>query len=466
MAGPNFLNKMGSTSSAVSGAAFTGSSAFASQLEQVISTAVARASAPLTQLDDEQSTLQGQQSELQTLTNDFTSLQSALQEINTTAQSSGLSAQVDNSNVATASVGSGALAGTYSLDVTSLGSQTNTISLSTLPKVSDPSASSIDTSTSYTLTVGTQTYNLTPSSDTLDALVSAINNSGASVQATIVNVGSSTNPDYQLSVQSQDYGPIGIQLTDSSNKNLLETVGQEGSYVQYQINGEPATPVDSTSRNVTISPGLTATLTGTGTANITVSASTEAVSNALSNFVSAYNQAVSDLQKNRGQNGGALTGQSIVYELQDTLNQIANYASGGTNSVSALADLGVSFDDTSGTLQLDTSTLSSDNPSDVLNFLGSIGSGGFLDAVNNMLNDVTDPTTGLLTEDTKSITTELSQIGTQISSDQTNINNLQTSLTNQMATADATISSLEQQVTEITDLFTTMQENEMAQSGL
>ena len=131
---------------------FTGSSAFSAQLAQVISTAVARASAPLTQLQTEQTSLQGEQSELQTLTSDFNSLQSAISSLNSAAQTSGVSAEVDDASVAKAAASNGALAGTYSLDVTSLGAQANTISSNSLTKVSDPSTQSIDSSSSYTLT--------------------------------------------------------------------------------------------------------------------------------------------------------------------------------------------------------------------------------------------------------------------------------------------------------------------------
>lgn len=441
---------------------FTGSSAFASQLEQVISTAVSRASAPLDQLQTEQSTLQSQQSELQTLSNDFTSLQTALGSLNSAAQSDGLSAQVDNSSVASASASSGALAGTYSLDVTSLGSQANTISTDSLPTVTDPSTQSIDSSSSYTLTIAGQTYTVTPSGNSLDDLVQAINNSGANVQATVANVGSSSSPDYRLSIQGLDYEPDDIQLSDGTN-DLLQTI-TSGSYVQYQVNGEPATPVNSSSRSVTISPGVNVSLLGTGSANITVAASTSAVSNALNTFVSAYNTAVSDLQKNRGQNGGALSGQSIVYELQDELDTLANYSASGTGSVSSLADLGLSFD-SNGNLDFDPSALSADNPQDVLNFLGSTSTGGYLQTANNILNGITDSTTGTLTDSVQTVTNELTQLGTQISNDQTSVNNLQQSLTTQMSAADAAISSLEQEVDEMTDLFTTEQQDSKNVTG-
>lgn len=441
---------------------FTGSSAFAAQLQTVIQTAVARASAPLTQLDNQQSTLQSEQSELGTIQNDFTALQSAITSLNTAAQSNGMSAQVSDNSVASVSLGSGALGGTYSVDVSSLGSQANAMSESSLPTVTDPTTQSIDTATSYTLTVGTQPYTIQPSSNTLDALVSAINASGANVQATIVNIGSNSAPDYSLAIQDNDYAPATIQLSDGTN-NLLQAV-DPGSYVQYQVNGQPSTPINATSRDVTVSPDVNVSLLGTGTTNITVAASTGAISNAISNFVSAYNNAAAELEKNRGKNGGALAGQSVVYDLENQLQQLGQYSGSGTGSVNSLADLGLSFD-SNGNLQFDPTALSADNPTDVLNFLGSTSTGGFLQSANNVLTSILDPNTGMLTEANNTYSNELSQLATQITDEQTSISNLQQTLTTQMSLADAAISSLEQQVNEITDLFSSMQQDSKNATG-
>ncbi len=440
---------------------FTGSSAFAAQLQTVIQTAVSRASAPLTQLQTQQNALQSQQSEIQNIQSDFNALQSAITSLNSAVQSNGMAAQVSNSTVASANVSNGALSGTYTVNVTSLGSQASAISENSLPTVTDPSTQSIDTASSYTLTVEGQSYTIQPAGNTLDALVSAINNSGANVQATVVNVGSNNAPDYRLTIQANDYVPTTIQLNDGTN-NLLQAM-DPGSYVQYQVNGEPASPINATSRQVTVSPGVNVTLLGAGTTNITVAASTAAISNALNTFVTDYNNLAAELEKNRGKNGGALSGQSIVYELQNQLQMLVQY-SGGSGSVTSLADIGLSFD-SSGNLQFDSSALSADSASSVLNFFGSTSNSGFLQNANNVLNSVTDPSTGTLTDANQSLTSQLTQIGAQITSEQTSISNLQQKLATQMANADAAISSLEQQVTEITDLFTSMQQQSRSISG-
>lgn len=442
-------------------ASFTGSSAFSAQLQEVIAKAVSTASGPLDQLQTEQSNLQNQQSELQTLTSNFQSLQNAIDSLNSSAGFGAYSASVDNTSVASPTISSGVMAGTYSINVSSIGSRTNTMSMNGLTTVTDPTADNIDSSSTYTLTVNGTNYQLTDSAGSLNGLAQAINASGANVQATVVNVGSSSSPDYRLSVQSLNYAPDTVQLSDGTN-DLLNTL-TTGSYVQYQVNGQPSTPINSNSRTLSISTGLSVNVLETGTANVTVAQNTSGISNALTAFVTAYNSATDELNKNRGQNGGALAGQSIVYELQNALESLAQYTAPSGN-IGALADIGLTFDD-NGHLQFDQSTFDQNATSDVLTFFGSETGSGFLQAAENTLTGITDPTSGTLTGTTQSITDEISTVGTQITNDEQQVNQLQTTLTDQMSAADAAISSMEQQVTEITDLFSAMQQESKSFSG-
>jgi flagellar hook-associated protein 2 len=435
-------------------ASFTGSSSFSAQLQQVITNAVAAATAPITQLQNQQTTLTNQQSELETLMSKFQSLQSALDSLNAATGSGAYSATSGNSSIATASVGSGVMAGTYTVTVGSLGSQTNTMSMNGLTTVTDPASGNIDASSTYTLTVNGQAYSISDPSGTLNGLANAINASGANVSATVVNVGSSSAPDYRLAIQSNEYAPDSIQLTDSSNTQLLATLNT-GSYVTYQVNGQPSTPINATTRTVAISPGLSVTFTGTGTTSITVAQNTSALAAALNSFVNAYNSTAQELIKNRGQNGGALSGNSIVYELQNALQNIVAYIAPSGN-VNALASIGLSFDE-NGNLQFDQTTFDQAAPNDVLSFFGSESGGGFLQNAENVMTSITDPTTGLLPQATQSITSEISDIANRIANDQAQVNQLQQTLTQQMDAADAAISALEQQLTEITDLFSAEQ---------
>ena len=450
---------MGSTS-LLNPATFTGNSSFSTQLSAVITSAVNMASQPIAQLQNQQSTLLDQQNELSTLSNNFQSLQSALDSINNGAGIGSYSASFSNSSIASASIGSGVMPGSYSIDVLSLGSQTNTMSAagggSGSTTVTDPTSQNIDSSPNYTLTVNGTDYNITGAA-TLDQLAQAINTSGANVQATVVNVGGSSSPDYRLSVQSLNYAPDTIQLSDNGSNTALLNNLTTGSSVQYQVNGQPST-VTANSRNVSLSTGLTLTLQGVGPTTVNVGQDVSGVANSLNSFVSAYNSVVDELARNRGKNGGALSGQAVVYEVSNALQSIANYA-GSSGSVTSLAAMGVTFDQT-GHLSFDSSTFYqavASSPSTVMNFLGSETGSGFLQSANNALKSVSDPITGMLAQANSSLATEVSNISTQISDDQAKVSQLQSTLTSQMAAADAMIASLEGQVSQMTTLFTDMQ---------
>ena len=452
------------TTSVNSTSYFNGSSTYAAQLQQTITQAVNIASLPIQQLRSQQATSEGEQTELQNVTSSFSAMQSAISALGGSTGVGAFSATVGQPSIASASISSGVMAGNFSLNVMSIGSQTNTISENGSSVVTNPSVSNLSASSSYTLSVNGSSYSISDQDGTLNGLAQAINSSSADVQASVVNVGSSGSPDYRLSVQSLSYSPDTIQLNDGKS-DLLSTLST-GSHVIYQINGQPSTAINSSSRSVVVSPGLSVQLLQTGTTQITVAQSASNMESALSAFASAYNSIVAELDKNRGQNGGALTGNSIIYELQNQLQSLANY-SPGSGSIGSLADLGLSFDD-SGDLQFDAASFNQTagtSPNDLLNFIGSSTSGGFLEAANNMLTAVTDPTSGILTGASNDLTSEIASIGTKITGDQSQVSQLQQSLTTQMAKVDSTISSLQSQLTEITDLFSQMQTNQRANSG-
>jgi flagellar hook-associated protein 2 len=236
--------------------------------------------------------------------------------------------------------------------------------------------------------------------------------------------------------------------------------------VTYQVDGQPSNPINSNSRTLTISPGLTVSVLQPGTTSIAVSQTGSGISNALSSFANAYNTVVDQLSNSRGQNGGALSGQSIVYSLSGVLRGLASYTS-ASGSTTSLADLGLSFDQ-NGHLQFDSTAFAQNNGTslnNVLSFLGTESGGGFLQAANSLLASVTDPTSGLLPQESQSTADELTSLAQKISADQDQITQLQQNLTKQMAAADALISSLEQQVTQITNLFSAMQQASKAITG-
>jgi flagellar hook-associated protein 2 len=448
---------MGTTPAA---ATFNGTSTYAADLQQEITRAVTIASLPLNQLNSNLTSLQSQGTELATLQGDFSTIQTAIQSLDQASNGGSLAASVSDNTVATATLDSSAAisGGTYDLNVISAGSPTTTISNSNLPTVADPSSTSISPSSSFTLTVDGTTFTINPSENTLNSLVQAINSSGAGVNATLVNLGPPSAPDYKLSVQSVALGNVAIQLSDSGGASLLST-STTGSLAQYQVNGQPSTPILSDSSTVTLAPGLTADLLAPGTTAITVASSSTGAASAISSFVSAYNAAATELDNQHGTAGGPLTGQSIVFSLEQALRSITNY-SGGTGAAQSLADLGLTFSQT-GQLsfnQAQFASVSASNPSDVAAFLGSASGGtGFLGAATNILNGLDDPTTGLFQSAASTVQSQINSDNQQITATQQQVTAVQNQMTAQMAAADSLIASLQSQVTYYTGLFTDTQ---------
>jgi flagellar hook-associated protein 2 len=429
------------------------SSRYSSDLQQVLSRAIAIASLPLNQLDSQLTDLQNRSTALNSMNGKFSALQTALQGVSSAAVST--SAQVSNSSVLSAQSDSSATAGSYAIHVVSAGAPSSALSTTGLPTVQDPSSQSISAATSFTLTVGTATFTISPANSTLRSLADAINSSGANVSATIINLGSPSSPDYKLSLQTTKLGNIALQLNDGA-QDLLGTLSA-GSEAQYQINGQPATPISSDSTTVTIAPGVTVDLLQSGDSTVTVSQASSAQANALSAFVAAYNAAVDELSANRGQGGGALTGDSLIFTLSQSLRNMSGFT-GGAGSIQNLTDLGLTFDKT-GHLSFDQTVFNSvaaAHPTDLTAFLGSPTTGGFLKNATDTLNGLEDPTTGVIQTTMTSAQTAITNQNQKISDEQDRIDTLIAGLTAKIDAADALIASLEQQASYFTTLFADM----------
>jgi flagellar hook-associated protein 2 len=429
-----------------------GGSTFGPDLQNAVNRAIAIASLPIQQMTAEQQLIQAQSSELNTISGLFTTLQSSLQSFPNGSGSSGLAAAVSDQTVLQANLTGSSLQGSYTIQVLNPGSSSTAVSSAGSTPVTDPTSQNISSSTSFTLTVGTTNYTITPGSQNLNALAAGINSSGAAVQATVVNLGSPSAPDYRLALQSTSLGNIALQLNDGTTNFLTTT--SPGASASYTINGQPSVGISSNSDTVTIAPGLNVTLEKAGTATVTVSANTSALSNALNSFVSNYNVVLAELQKQHGQNAGPLAGDNTVLTMQNSLRELVNYT-GGSGSITSLTQLGIQYTQ-QGTLSFDPTALSgpsSQQISDAFSFLGDSSTGGYLQSAANTLKGLLDPTTGVIPNEAQNLQTQNQHEADAISAAQDRVNQLNTSLTAQMAAADALIATLQNQTQFIDGLF-------------
>jgi flagellar hook-associated protein 2 len=450
---------VGSTTTTFIPGSFNGTSQYAGSLQNMIDHEVAIASIPLQQLSQNLSSLQAESSEIGTLQSKFGAILTSIQSLTSASAGQSLAASTSDSTIATVTLDSKSAvsAGTYKVTVVDPGSPSTTLSDSSLPTVSDPTTTSISSSSNFTLTVGTSTFTINPAQNTLDGLVQAINAAGAPVSASLVNLGPPSAPNYRLSLQSTALGAVPIQLNDGSS-DLLSSL-TTGSAAKYQVNGQPSTPISSDTSTVTLAPGVTVNLLQAGQTTVSISPSASAASDALSSFVAAYNAASAETGVNHGTAGGALTGQSLIFELEQGLRNLTGY-SGGSGAVQSLADLGISFNDSSGTLSFDANQfagVAAAHPSDVAAFLGTGTGSGFLATATGVLNGLNDPTTGLFEAASATNQAQINTDNAQIITTQDRITAMQNSLVQQMTAADTIIAQLESQVSYFTTLFADQQ---------
>jgi flagellar capping protein FliD len=421
---------MGTTSSATS-AIFNGNSRYSSDFAAVITRATAIASLPISQLKADQTGLSDQSTALTTLGSKFSALQTALDSISQAMGGSSFQSQVSDSSKVSVTLGDGAMEGNYSIEVVDAGAFATSMSSSAW--VTDSGAVH-----DYQLSLGGVTYAVTPADNSAGAVAGAINSKyGDQVRATVVNVGSSQTPDYRISLQASQLGDLQPDLIDNGAGRQAQQT--QGAQAQYVVNGSGLT-VSSTTRSVTIATGITANLQASAPGvpvNITVMRSTSALSTALGSFATAYNDAVDEVDKQHGNQNGALSGQSLVGGLSQVLSQISTYTD--SSQVGGLANLGLDLDKTGHLTFNPLKLLASDltNSSGVDAFLGSASTNGFLKTLSDSL----------------SVQAQITKIDSTITDEQDRVDRLTTRLQQQMAAADALIASMEQQYNYMSGLF-------------
>jgi len=445
---------MGTTTSAI----FTGSSQFSQDFQNSITRAVNLASQPITQMQADVKALQSQ-SDVLSGTNgidtQFAALQSAVQAISQAMSGSSFQTDISNTSALSATVSDGAMEGTYSIDVKNVGVYATSLSSSAWVATPNPAGQKH----TYQLVIdtgnGPTTTNITPSDNSAASVAQAINlAAGGKVQATVVNVGPN---DSRISLKSTTLGPATLDIQDSGTS--LQTQGPAGLEASYSVDGNA--PVSSTSRTIALAPGLTVDLLASDAGvpvNVTVTRSSSALGNALSQFAATYNNAVDALAAQRGQSQGALVGQSIVYDLRQSLSSLATYSSPGSQ-ITGLSALGLDLG-TDGHLTFNQfSLMSTDltNSAGVAAFFGSATSGGFLKFATDAMTSIEDPTSGLIKTAESAIQSRIDTTNSRISDKQDQINLLQQNLTKQMAAADAAIATMEQQYSYLESVFQAQQ---------
>ena len=201
---------------------FTGISQYASTFESLLDTAVQTADVPITELQNQDSTILSQESALGSLESTVGNLTSSMNSLATLAQGQALSATSSNTDVLTATATGATTPVSYTINsVTSLAAAASEVSANGYTSATSTPVSN----GTMTLEVGGQSHTLQLASDNLNSLVSAINGSGAGVTASVVTTSSGAS---QLSVTSNG-GSDSIQLYDGASTSGTDLITSTGS---------------------------------------------------------------------------------------------------------------------------------------------------------------------------------------------------------------------------------------------
>jgi flagellar hook-associated protein 2 len=310
------------------------------------------------------------QSRLQTFKSVVTTINSETKFLSTKGVFSNNSAS-DTNQVITLDTTSQAASGTFSLVVNQLARESKLVSAS-YSATSDTIPQGI-----LNITVGTTTtqININSTNNTLDGLRLAINNSGANIQASFLNDGSSTNPIRLLVAGTKSGADNSVSLSINqaligaeTQEVLSFTTTQSAQNASFTLDGITITKSNNTVTDVIT--GATINLQSAGSGIVTLSSDQTAIKEKVNAFVDGYNElsAFLDgqqfLDTDTGSTGllfGNFTVQNLQQSLRNTLSSAVPGVSGTFNS---LSQIGIRTQ-SDGTISIDDAKLTADLNTDI-----------------------------------------------------------------------------------------------------
>ncbi|WP_170844984.1 flagellar filament capping protein FliD [Chitinasiproducens palmae] len=372
------------------------------------------ASIPLTTYQANKDSVNTEISAYGTLSSALTTFQTAISNLTLSANFKSLAASSSNTSVATASVYTGASAGSYTVAVsqlaqaqtlvasgqsslsTAIGGNTSTTLTFDFGTVSTTTGTDADgnatSSSSFTSAGTTKTLTIDSTNNTLAGIRDAINGASLGVTASIVNDGSDT--PYRLVITSNTTGAAsGLKISASGDSTVAGMLAYDPASTGSQGMTQTVAAQDAkltvnglslSSATNTVSgslPGFTLSLAQTGSTTLTVSNDTDTIATNIATFVDAYNTLLTSINTltnydaNDSSKNGALLGDSTVNNIKSLLQRIATSSIDGGGTLKTLADVGISYG-SDGSLSLDATTLKSKLSSNLSDFAALFGTAG------------------------------------------------------------------------------------------
>lgn len=356
-------------------------------------------------------------SALGTMKSSLSALQSALAGLSDGTAFTALTATMGGTGV-TASTTTGAVAGSYSINVQQL-AQANQIS-----SAAYASNATLGTGT-VTVGVGAKSMSITLDStnNTLSGLASAINSASANpgVTASVV-----TAADGQHLVLTSTTTGAANTVTISGGAGVDAGL-QTASFTQVTaaqdakltISGSTVTSATNTVTGALTGVTLQLASTAVGTTQtLSVATNNNTIQQTITNFAAAYNSWITNEQSLSSFNTSTSTAGPLLGDamLNSVVNGLASIVSNGVTSngtTYSLAQIGLDLQD-NGTIVVNSATLSSalaSSPASVQALFN--GTNGIGQQLNSFVNAYTESTTGQIDQRTATITSDLTSLTDQ-----------------------------------------------------
>jgi flagellar hook-associated protein 2 len=373
--------------------------------------------------------LQGQQQQISDKKTAISNIQSILKNLQSSANNisdpaivNAKSVNVSNPNILTASITDPTQAseGNYSINVSQLA--TNQIYASNNSFSDKDSALGLSSGT-LTIHMNGSDYNVNYDStyslqDLADEINKTANTYNGNFRASVINAGTSSDPQYKLVITGTKTGSDN-SFTTSDTGNASSTLDlkdiQDAQNAKATVNG---ISVESDTNTFTNIPGLSFTALKADSTTLQIQKDNKPITDALQSVVNYYNQLTDTVNKETSQ-GGKLSGEY-------SLNQIVN---GVFDQLQPLytADI-INFDRTTGHISLNTSKLNdalTNNRTDLQNTLNDVKNNlttylnpytqfdGILDQYNKSYDTQTQNIQNLIDLQTKRVQTEIETLKNQ-----------------------------------------------------
>jgi flagellar hook-associated protein 2 len=305
-----------------------------------------------------------------------------------------------------------------------------------------------------------QTLNV-DATTTLEDLASAINELDAGATASVVNVGTTTAPDYRLRLGSDATGTEQAVSIVSDDTTLGVAVSQSALDAEFTVSGfsDPLTRSSNTVSDVI--PGVTLNLKAAGgPVSVTVNSDDDAVVGQVDAVVKAFNDIVTFVDgesqvsqdtttDERTVSLGPLALDSTVRGILDSVHRLISdpTTGGGAGGYSVLAQVGITTA-RDGTLTFNQAAFRTElaaRGSDVARLFGGVGSNpGVADRLSDYLTAVTQAG-GLIDVHNTSISDEIHSLEDRISAGQRNLDSFEENLRAQFTSLEVLVQSLKSQ---------------------